>query len=211
MPAAPDDALAEELASYQVLLDAWIRALQEGAPAQRALETLARHVDDTKPRQVRRLLSPGDWFEPWLALPVTEATLPSDAQFLPVWMAGGIAWWRALAAVRHHLEVFVAPYRLLGTRTLARLMAAAESADSAPAVYAAWRRYQHDEEAKIVRSPAWPVALERVASANAALQQAHQALLSAWLGVDDNTHRYRALSSELAELRRRLRAHDSPA
>jgi hypothetical protein len=210
VPSSPDDSLAEELAGYQVLLDAWLQALRDGAPPQRALEMLARHVDEARPRQLRRLLSPGEWFEPWLTLPLTDAPPLPGVPFLPVWMAGGIALWRALAVARRHLDVFVSPYRRLGTRTLARVAALPESADSAPAVYAAWRRCQQAEEADIVQSPAWPVALARVASANAALRQSHQELLSTWLGVD-SADRYRAFSSELASLRRRLRARDFPA
>jgi hypothetical protein len=210
IPSSPDDPLAEELASYQALLDAWLHALEDGAPAQRALETLARYVDEARPRQLRRLLSPGDWFEPWLALPLPEASLLASVPLLPAWMEGGIALWRALAVARQYLDDFVLPYRQLGSRTLARIIQLSDTADSAPAVYAAWRRCQQAEEAEIVRSPAWPIALARVASANAELRQSHQELLSAWLGVDDNTDRYRALSSELASLRRRLRPRDFP-
>jgi hypothetical protein len=171
---------------------------------------LARHVDEARPRQVRRLLSPGEFYEPWLALPLPEASLLSSVPLLPAWMAGGIALWRALAVARQCLDDFVSPYLQLGTRTLAGVVQLSDSPDGAPAVYAAWRRCQQAEEAEIVRSPAWSVALARVVSANAALRQSHQELLSAWLGVDDNTDRYQALSNELASLRRRLRQHDFP-
>ena len=209
LPAA-DDSLAEELAGYQVLLDAWAQALEDGSPPRCALEVLARHVDARRPRDLRRMLSPGEWFEPWLDLPLCEAAVMPGHGFMPAWMGGGITFWRALVAARRHIDAFVCPYQQLGTRTLARLLELREPAESVPAVYAAWWRCQQALEADIVRSPAWSGALAAVADANAALRRSHQDLLSTWLGLADNTGLYRALSDELASLRRRLRGTDTP-
>lgn len=213
-PATPTVAnqalLAGELEGYRVLLDAWQRGVQDDIvdPAHVALTTLARHVDERRPRQLRRLCMPGPWFEPLVDLPVPAfGTLPA-LPGLPAWMAVGFGFWQAVLEYRQRVDAFCAPYQNLGTRTLARLQQTPDTPrlDSAAEVYAHWQQSQDQIESEIVRAGAWSRSLGEVAAAAAALRAAHWQYLELLLGVSLDGSGQRALSDEVADIRRQLRA-----
>lgn len=213
-PATPTVAnkalLAGELEGYGVLLDAWQRGVQDGAadPARFALTTLARHVDDQRPRQMRRLCSPGPWFEPLVDLPLpATGTLPAPP-ILPGWMAAAVGFWQALLEYRQQVEAFCMPYQNLGARTLVRLeqTSDAPAIDSAAGLYACWQRCHDQIESDLVRTHSWSASLARVTGAAASLCAAHRQCLELLLGVNLDGAAQRALSHEVADIRRQLRA-----
>nr|ART37728.1 E200 [uncultured bacterium] len=202
--------LAGELEGYGVLLDAWQRGVQDDIadPARVALTTLARHVDERRPRQLRHLCMPGPWFEPLVDLPLPAfGTLPA-LPGLPAWMAVGFGFWHALLEYRQRVEAFCAPYQNLGTRTLARLEQTPDAPllDSAAGLYAHWQQSQDQIESEIVRTPSWSLSLGQMTSAAAALRAAHRQYLELLLGVNLDGSGQRALSDEVADIRRQLRA-----
>ena len=210
-PAVANQALlVGELEGYRILLEAWQRGVQDDIadPAHVALSTLARHVDERRPRQLRRLCMPGPWFEPLLDLPVPAfGTLPA-LPGLPAWMAVGFGFWQAVLAYRQRVDAFCAPYQNLGTRTLARVQQTPDTPrlDSAAEVYAHWQQSQDQLESEIVRASAWSRSLGQVAAAAAALRAAHRQYLELLLGVNLDGSGQRALSDEVADIRRQLRA-----
>lgn len=211
MPAAADtDPFGSELEGYRVLLDQWQQALEAGAaePARVALAALARHIDRQRPRQLRRVCSPGPWFEPLVELPVPVFTAPTlPALPLPGWLAAGAGFWLALAGYRQKLDAFCLPYQGLGTRTLRRLEQArpVTAITSAAGLFAHWQLCQDQVESEIIRAPSWGTSLASVAAAAAALRVAHRQCLEAALGVQLDGTGQRALSEELAAIRRQLR------
>nr|ART40483.1 K44 [uncultured bacterium] len=211
MPAAANQTLlAGELEGYSVLLDAWRRGVQDNIadPARGALTTLARHVDERRPRQLRHLCMPGPWFEPLVDLPVPAfGTLPA-LPGLPAWMAVGIGFWHALLEYRQRVEAFCAPYQNLGTRTLARLEQTPDAPmlDSAAELYAHWQQCQDQIESELVRTQSWSLSLGHVTAAAAALRAAHRQCVELLLGVNLDGSGQRALSDEVADIRRQLRA-----
>jgi len=211
MPAAADtDPFGAELEGYRVLLDQWQRALEVGAaePARVALAALARHIDQQRARQVRRVCSPGPWFEPLVELPVPVFAAPAlPALPLPGWLAAGTGFWLALAGYRQTLDAFCLPYQGLGTCTLNRLeqVRPVTAITSAAGLFAHWQRCQDQVESEIIRAPSWGSALAGVAAAAAALRVAHRRCLEAVLGVQLDGAGQRALSEELAAVRRQLR------
>ncbi len=210
-PAAANQALlAGELEGYRILLEAWQRGVQDDIadPAHVALTTLARHVDERRPRQLRRLCMPGPWFEPLVDLPVPAVgTLPA-LPGLPAWMAVGFGFWQAVLEYRQRVDAFCAPYQNLGTRTLARVEQTSDvpRLDSAAELYAHWQQSQDQIESEIVRAGAWSRSLGEVAAAAAALRAAHRQYLELLLGVNLDGSGQRALSDEVADIRRQLRA-----
>ncbi|WP_448510462.1 hypothetical protein [Immundisolibacter sp.] len=207
---AKEALLAGELESYRVLLDAWQSGLQDDIadPARFALTTLARHVDERRPRQLRRLCMPGPWFEPLVDLPAPAfGTLPALAG-LPAWMAVGFGFWQAVLEYRQRVDAFCAPYQNLGTRTLARLEPTPDAPvlDSAAGLYAHWQHCQDQIESEIVRAPSWSLSLSQLVATAAALRAAHRRCLEVLLGVDLEGAGQRALSDEVADIRRQLRA-----
>lgn len=210
-PAVANQALlAGELEGYILLLDAWQRGVQDDVadPARVALTTLARHVDERRPRQLRRLCMPGPWFEPLVDLPVPAVgTLPA-LPGLPAWMAVGFGFWQAVLEYRQRVDAFCAPYQNLGTRTLARLQQTPDTLrlDSAAELYAHWQQSQDQIESEIVRAGAWSRSLGEVIAAAAALRAAHRQYLELLLGVSLDGSGQRALSDEVADIRRQLRA-----
>ncbi len=213
-PATPTVAkealLAGELEGYRILLDAWQRGVQDDIadPARVALTTLARHVDERRPRQLRQLCTPGPWSDSLadLALPAFGA-LPALPD-LPAWMAVGVGFWHVLLEYRQRVEAFCAPYQNLGTRTLARLEQTPDALmfDSAAGLYAHWQHCQDQIESDIVRAPSWSLSLSQLVATAAALRAAHRRCLEVLLGVDLDGAGQRALSDEVADIRRQLRA-----
>ncbi|HEX2797444.1 MAG TPA: hypothetical protein VHN38_10185, partial [Immundisolibacter sp.] len=188
----------------------WQQALEAGAaePARVALAALARHIDRQRPRQLRRVCSPGSWFEPLVELPLPAVAAPVlPALQLPGWLAAGAGFWLALAGYRQKLDAFCLPYQGLGTRTLRRLEQArpVTAITSAAGLFAHWQRCQDQVESEIVRAPSWGTSLASVAAAAAALRVAHRQCLEAALGVQLDGAGQRALSEELAAIRRQLR------
>lgn len=210
-PVAPRAGLlAEELDGYRVLLDNWQHAVRDGLaePARLALAALARHVDERRPRQLRQLCSPGPWFEPLADLPLPMFTaLPAPA-ILPGWLAAGFDFWQSLFDYRQRVDAFCAPYQNLGARTLVRLQQTPDALviGSAAGLYAHWQRCQDQIESDIVRSNSWCASLARVAGAAASLRAAHRQCLELLLGVNLDGVAQRALSDEIADIRRQLRA-----
>lgn len=207
---AAADAFGAELESYRVLLEQWQRALEVGGgePARAALAGLARHIDQQRARQVRRVCSPGPWFDPLVELPVSVSAVPAlPALPLPGWLAAGARFWLVLADYRQKLDAFCLPYQGLGTRTLGRLeqIPPVTAITSATGLFAHWQRCQDQVESEIVRAPSWGTALAGVAAAAAALRVAHRQCLEAALGVQLDGADQRALSEELATIRRQLR------
>lgn len=211
MPAAADtDPFGGELEGFRVLLDQWQQALEAGVaePARVALAALARHIDQQRLRQLRRVCSPGPWFEPLLELPLPAVAAPVlPALQLPGWLAAGAGFWLALAGYRQTLDAFCLPYQGLGTRTLRRLeqVRPVTAITSAAGLFAHWQLCQDQVESEIVRAPSWGTSLAGVAAAAAALRVAHRQCLEAALGVQLDGAGQRALSAELAEIRRQLR------
>jgi hypothetical protein len=78
--------------------------------------------------------------------------------------------------------------------------------DSAAEVYAHWQQSQDQLESEIVRAGAWSRSLGEVAAAAAALRAAHRQYLELLLGVNLDGSGQRALSDEVADIRRQLRA-----
>lgn len=208
--AAVADPIGAELVGYRVLLDQWQQALESGAaePARAAVAALARHIDQQRARQVRRVCSPGPWFDPLIELPVPAVAVPSLLALpLPGWLAAGAGFWLALADYRQKLDAFCLPYRDLGTRTLGRLeqVHPLTTITSAAGLFAHWQRCQDQVESEIVCAPSWGAALAGVATAAAALRVAHRQCLEAALGVQLDGAGQRALSEEIAAVRRQLR------
>ncbi|ANX03051.1 hypothetical protein PG2T_01830 [Immundisolibacter cernigliae] len=210
MPAADTEPFGSQLEDYRLLLDRWQQALEAGAaePARVALAALARHIDRQRPRQLRRVCSPGPWFEPLVELPVPAVAAPAlPALPLPGWLAAGAGFWLALVSYRQKLDAFCLPYQGLGTRTLTRLEQArpATAITSAAGLFAHWQLCQDQVESEIVRAPSWVASSAGVAAAAAALRVAHRQCLEAALGVQLDGAGQRALSEELAAIRRQLR------
>lgn len=208
--AADTDPFGGELEGFRVLLDQWQHALEAGVaePARVALAALARHIDRQRPRQLRRVCSPGPWFEPLLELPVPTVAAPAlPALPLPGWLAAGAGFWLALADYRQKLDAFCLPYQGLGTRTLRRLeqVRPVTAITSAAGLFAHWRCCQDEVESEIIRAPSWGAALASVTAAAVALRVAHRQCLEAVLGVQLDGAGQRALSEELAVIRRQLR------
>lgn len=207
---AAADAFGAELESYRVLLDQWQQALGLGTPepARAALAALARHIDQQRARHVRRVCSPGPWFDPLIELPVPAVAVPAlPALPLPGWLAAGARFWLALADYRQKLDAFCLPYQRLGTRTLGRLEQAhpVTAITSAAGLFAHWQRCQDQVESEIVRAPSWGGALAGVTAAAAALRVTHRQCLEEALGVQLDAAGQRALSDEIAAVRRQLR------
>lgn len=210
MTAADADSFGGELEAYRVLLDHWQQALEAGVaePARVALAALARHIDRQRARQLRHICSPGRWFEPLVELPLPAVAMPAlPALALPGWAAAGAAFWRALAGYRQTLDAFCLLYQGLGTRTLNRLeqVRPVPAITSAAGLFAHWQLCQDQVESEIVRAPSWSASLAGVAAAAAALRVAHRQCLEAALGVQLDGAGQRALSDELAAIRRQLR------
>ena len=124
------------------------------------------------------------------------------------WLGGcGAAFWRALAGYRQTLDAFCLLYQGLGTRTLNRLeqVRPTPAITSAAGLFAHWQLCQDQVESEIVRAPSWSASLAGVAAAAAALRVAHRQCLEAALGVQLDGAGQRALSDELAAIRRQLR------
>ncbi len=211
MPAAADtEPFGGELEGFRVLLDQWQQALDAGVaePARVSLAALARHIDRQRPRQLRRVCSPGPWFDPLVELPVPAVAAPAlPALPLPGWLAAGAGFWLALAGYRQTLDAFCLPYQGLGSRTLNRLeqVPMVTAITSAAGLFAHWQLCQDQVESEIVRAPSWGTSLASVAAAAAALRVAHRQCLEAALGVQFDGAGQRALSEELAAMRRQLR------
>jgi hypothetical protein len=208
--AADTDPSGAELEGYRVLLDQWQQALEAGAaePARAALAALARHIDQQRARHVRRVCSPGPWFDPLIELPLPAVAVPAlPALPLPGWLAAGARFWLALADYRQKLDAFCLPYQGLGTRTLGQLeqVQPVTAITSAAGLFAHWQRCQDRVESEIIRAPSWGAALAGVTAAAAALRVAHRQCLEAALGVQLDGAGQRALSDEIAAVRRQLR------
>lgn len=206
---AQETLLAGELEGYRVLLDHWQQGLRDGVaePARAALAALARHIDEQRPRQLRQMCSPGQWVQPLIDSPMLTFAVPAVPAILPGWLAAGLGFWQALSDYRQRVDTFCAPYQRLGARTLARLEQTpdASAVDSAAGLYAQWQRCQDQIESEIVRTQSWPESLGQVNRTAAALRVAHRQCLELLLGVNLDSAAQRAISDELAVIRRQLR------
>lgn len=213
-PATPADAqealLAGELEGYRVLLDHWQQGLRDGVaePARVALAALARHIDERRPRQLRQLCSPGPWFQPLVELPMPTFAVPAVPTVLPGWLTAGLGFWQSLLDYRQRVDAFCAPYQRLGALTLTRLEQTPDTLviDSAAGLFARWQHYQDQVESEIVRTQSWSESLGQVTGAAATLRATHRQCLELLLGVNLDGAAQRALSQEVADIRRQLRA-----
>lgn len=204
--------LAAELDGYQRLLAAWEEALEADAadPPGQALAMLARQVDQQRLRQLRSLFCPGGLYEALALMPMPGLELLPEPDTLGPWTAPGLSLWQAMVAYRRQLDRLLALYDGLGTRALRRLQStlgegAARPVRSPAALYGLWQRSLDACEAAVVEAPDHPVRLAAVAAAGARLQAEQRQWATQWLGIDSGSDAQRALSDEIAAIRRQLR------
>ncbi|HCO43098.1 MAG TPA: hypothetical protein DCZ11_03430 [Gammaproteobacteria bacterium] len=216
-PPPPRAPLAAELDGYQRLLIAWDEALNAGSddPAGQALAVLARHVDQQRLRQLRGLLCPGGLYEALVLMPMPGLDMLPDPDALGSWPAPGLAMWQAVVAYRRRLDHLLALYDGLGTRSLERLQAALAEGVAPPvrsprALYGLWQRCVDACEAEVLRVPDYSARLAAVARAATRLRAEQRRWAAQWLGIHSASEAQRALSDEIADIRRQLRLMARP-
>lgn len=210
---ADSDPLARHLGSYRCLLESWGQALDAGRadPANTALDALAAYAQGECSRQLRALLSPGPAWDLLACLSLPSVALPVSAGLLTGIAAQGLMLWRALLDYQKQVERFCALYEHLGAQTLARLETLLDRTTDPPvdtviALHGLWQHCQDACEAAIVRAETYAECLAALASAAAALQAAHRDWLAQCPGMATDPAVQRALSDELAAIRRQLRS-----
>lgn len=208
--AADDDPLARALGGYRCLVEAWEHALQTGQSdaGHCALATLARHAQSECLNHIRAWLSAGPAWDAVVRLPLPAvdflALLPPMPGRTVV-----VALWGALVDYQREVDAFCGLYQSIGSSTLERLEAAVAassgpSIDTVAALYALWQACQDSCEAEIVRRDDYADRLGAVTAAAAALRLAYRR----WFEhvVPNEASQPRAVSDEIAVLRRHLRA-----
>ena len=212
---ANDDPLARQLGGYRCLVETWEQALQAGSPdpAGHALRALARYAQDECLEQIRVWLGAGPIWDVMVRLPLPPVV---PAVFVAVpGGAQGLALWRALLDYQAQVDRFCALYQSVGVDTLARLEAIIETPAAPPietvvALYTLWQSCQDACEASIVQGEQYAPRLAAVVSAVATLRAAHGQWWALLPGMAHDFGAQRALSDEIAAIRRQLRAMAGP-
>lgn len=210
--AGADDLLTRQLSGYRCLLDAWEEGLHAGLadPCTHALHALARHAQGDCLRQIHAWLSPGPGWDAVIRLPLPAIDPLADALAFPG-ATQTVALWRAVVNYQRQVDRFCALYEFVGAQSLARLEAWLEASTAPPietvvALYALWQVCQDACEAAIVQDEQYAPRLADVTLAAAALRMAYRRWLGQFPGVPHDSGALRALSEEIAQVRRQLRA-----